>query len=114
MPVAVQASIRLTGFSKTAIDIINVNTAGREGDWGYAVTFRDAIHPPLAHGPQLDAMNRVMLGLLATSMARLRDGPIVKTGLLVWIDEQITLATMGAAYGSSNPYNDPETIRAFK
>ena len=112
MPLVARASVKISRFSKTASDIINTNTNGEEGDWGFLMTFHDAIHPPLAPGMQLDAMNRVMLGSLAASLNRLKQ-QTTKAQLFDWVVRQITQTTTNASYGPSNPYKDAEVEKAF-
>lgn len=113
MPLAAKASVKVSRFSKTASDIINTNTNGEDGDWGYVMTFHDAIQPSLAPGTHLDAMNRVMLGLVAESLNRLKEQVPTTVGLFDWVNHQITLATTNSAYGPSNPYKDPKIETAF-
>lgn len=113
MPLVAKASVKISGFSKTASDIINTNTNGEDGDWGYVLTFRDAIHPSLAPGTQLDGMNRVMLGLVAESLNRVKEQVPKSVKLFEWVSHQITLATTSAAYGPSNPYKEPRFEAAF-
>jgi hypothetical protein len=72
MPLVAKASVKISGFSKTAIDIINTNMNGEQDDWGYVMTFRDSIHPFLARGTHLNALNRIMLGLVEESLNKFR------------------------------------------
>jgi hypothetical protein len=113
MPLAAKASVKVSRFSKTASEIINTNTNGEEGEWGYVHTFHDAIQPSLAPGAQLDAMNRVMLGLVASSLHQLREQATTEVRLFDWVKHQITFATTSSAYGPSNPYKDPGVMAAF-
>jgi hypothetical protein len=113
MPLVAKASVKVSRFSKTASEIINTNTNGEEGDWGYVHTFHDAIQPSLAPGAQLDVMNRVMLGLVAASIYRLKEQNATEVRLFDWVKHQITLATTSSAYGPSNPYKDPAVETAF-
>jgi hypothetical protein len=113
MPLVAKASVKVSRFSKTASEIINTNTNGEDGDWGYVMTFHDAIQPSLAPCTHLDAMNRVMLGLVAESLNRLKDEVPTTVKLFDWVRHQITLATTSSAYGPSNPYKDPSIEAAF-
>jgi len=113
MPLVADASVKVSRFSKTASDIINMNINGNDGNWGYVMTFHDAIQPSLAHGMQLDAMNRTMLGLVAQSFNRPREEAPTTVKLFDWVQHQITLATTGSVYGPSNPYKDPKLEAAF-
>ncbi|KAF2635621.1 cytochrome P450 [Massarina eburnea CBS 473.64] len=114
MPLAAKASVKVSQFSKTASEIINTNTNGEDGDWGYVMTFHDAIQPSLAPGTHLDAMNRVMLGLVAQSLNGLKERSHTTVKLFDWVQHQITLATTSSAYGPSNPYKDPSIEAAFR
>jgi len=107
------ASIKVTGFSNTTKEIFASESAGGEGSKGYAMTFDDYTHPPLAPGMQLDAMNRVMLGLVAGVLKRVGEQMVTKVSLFEWVKEQITMITTSAAYGPTNPYKDPEIKAAF-
>ncbi|KAF2793663.1 cytochrome P450 [Melanomma pulvis-pyrius CBS 109.77] len=113
MPLVAKASVKVSRFSKTASDIINTNTNGEEGDWGYVMTFHDTIQPSLAPGTHLDAMNRVMLGLVAEYLNRLREQLPTTVRLFDWVKHQITLATTSSTYGPSNPYKSPTVEAAF-
>jgi hypothetical protein len=77
------------------------------------MTFHDAIQPSLAPGTHLDAMNRVMLGLVAGSLNRLKEQLPTTVRLFDWVNHQITLVTTSSAYGPSNPYKDPQFEAAF-
>jgi hypothetical protein len=109
-----QASVKVARFSKTATDIVNTITHGEEGDSGMVMTFHDATQPALAPGMQLDAMNRVMLGLVAAALNRMREQEVMKVKLFNWVKGQITMATTNSAYGPANPYKGPEILDAFE
>lgn len=109
-PLMADASSKIMQLSKTGSEILNTNTNGDEGPEGYVITFHDATQPPLAPGPDLDAMNRVMLGLVAMALNRVRDGGVKRVKLNEWVTEQITMATTNAAYGPANPYKDPKFV----
>lgn len=113
MPLVAKASVKVSRFSKTASDIINTNTNGEDGDWGYVMTFHDSLQPSLAPGMHLDAMNRAMLGLVAESLNRLKKQVPKTVRLFDWVTHEIALATTSSVYGPSNPYNDPECEAAF-
>lgn len=49
---------------------------GEEGDWGYSMTFYKMLHIPLAPGPELDAMNRVMAQKVSASMSESKAGTL--------------------------------------
>lgn len=113
MPLIANASVKVSRFSKTASEIINTNTNGEDGDWGYVMTFHDAIQPSLAPGRHLDGMNRVMLGLVAKSISELGKQVPTSVRMFEWVKNQITLATTSSAYGQFNPYKDPKVEAAF-
>jgi hypothetical protein len=113
MPMAAKGSIKVSRFSKMATDIINTNTNGEDGDWGYVHTFHDAIQSSLAPGAKLDAMNRVMLGVVAASIERVAEEPAKCIRLHEWVKHQITLATTDSVYGPANPYRDSAVEKAF-
>jgi hypothetical protein len=92
-------------------DILNTNTNGDEGPWGYSMTFYKAIHTPLAPGPDLDAMNRVMAEKIVDAMDGLKEERTV--GLFEFIRHEITLATTDSIYGPHNPFKDIEIENSF-
>lgn len=98
MPLVAKASIKVFRFSKTASDIINTNTNGEDGDWGYVMTFEDSTHPSLAPGLHLDGMNRVMLGMVMEFLNRLKEQGRTNVSLFDWVQRQVTLATTGSVY----------------
>lgn len=53
MPLVADASVKVSGFSKTASEIIHTNINCEDGDWGYVMTFHNATQPQLAPGPYL-------------------------------------------------------------
>ncbi|KAF2868440.1 cytochrome P450 [Massariosphaeria phaeospora] len=113
MPIVAKASINVSRFSKTASEIIILNSNGDDGYWGYIMTFHDAVAPSLVPGADLDGMNRAMLKLVAVSLNRLREQAATNVKLFGWVRHQMTLATTSAAYGPSNPYKDPTVEAAF-
>jgi hypothetical protein len=104
-PLAIKAAANVGRFSNATMEVLSTN--------GYGDTFHDAIHPPLAPGENLDAMNRVMLGIVAASLNGLRKQQKTQVELLAWVTRQITIATTGATYGPDNPWRDPEFEAAF-
>jgi hypothetical protein len=113
MPMAAKGSIKVSRFSTAAADIINTNTNGEEGDWGYVHTFHDAIQSSLSPGTKLDAMNRVMLGLVAASIDHIAKEPAMCVLLHDWVKHQITLASTDSVYGPANPFRDSAIKKAF-
>jgi hypothetical protein len=87
------------------------NVNGDEGHWGYSVTFYKMIHTPLAPGPELDAMNRVMAQRVTASIDALQAPKT--TPLFEFVRKEITLATTDSVYGPKNPFKDPAISEAF-
>ena len=110
-PLEAKLATSVCGSSKTARDILNTNTNGDEGDWGYSITFYKMIHTPLSPGPELDAMNRVMAQKVTASIDRIRVQKVVR--LFEFIRHEITLATTDSVYGPQNPFKDPEIEDSF-
>lgn len=108
-----KGSIAVSGFSKTGADIINTNTNGEDGNWGYVNTFHDAIHPAVSPGRNLDALNRMMLGLVAAQFDEQAKHGRQDVKLFEWVRKQITLATTDSVYGPGNPYRDSAIEQAF-
>ncbi|TVY68970.1 Cholesterol 7-alpha-monooxygenase [Lachnellula suecica] len=109
-PLEAKFTTSICGTSKIAHDILNTNVNGDEGFWGYSVTFYKAIHTPLAPGPELDAMNRVMAQKVSASVDRLEERVV---GLFEFIRHEITLATTDSVYGPKNPFKDPAIVESF-
>ncbi|CAG8958374.1 hypothetical protein HYFRA_00011051 [Hymenoscyphus fraxineus] len=114
-PIEAHASMRLCATSKIANEILGTNVNGEEGNWGFSMTFYKTILAPLAPGPDLDAMNRVMAQKVTDSMSRLyahqKGEKVVR--LFDFIKHEITLATTDSVYGPSNPFKDPRIEKAF-
>ncbi|KAH8721505.1 cytochrome P450 [Phaeosphaeriaceae sp. PMI808] len=90
-PLEAKLAKNVCGSSTTANDILNKNVNGDEGFWGYSITHYKAIHPPLFPGPGLDAMNRVMVQKIATSLHKLQTTKVTK--LFDFVKHEITHAT---------------------
>ena len=114
-PIEAKFAMTVCASSKEANDILNINVNGDEGDWGYSVSFYKALHPPLAPGPGLDGMNRVMVQNIAASLESLRtgEGKPTKISLVRWLRHEITMATTNSVYGPLNPFKDPKVEEAF-
>lgn len=110
-PLEAKFAISVCGTSKTANDILNTNTNGEEGDWGYSVTFYKSIHVPLAPGPDLDAMNRVMAQKVSASIDGIKGQKVVQ--LFEFIKNEIALATTDSVYGPKNPFHDRTIVNSF-
>lgn len=113
MPMIAKAAIMVSGFSKVGADIINTNTNGEDGDVGYVNTFHDAIHPAVSPGRNLDALNRMMLGLVASQFDEQAKHQKQNVTFYEWVRRQITLATTNSVYGPGNPYRDTAIEQAF-
>lgn len=113
MPMIAKGSIMVSRFSKAGAEIINTNTNGENGDWGYVNTFHDAIQPAVSPGRHLDTMNRMMLGLVASQFDEQANYQRQKVKLFEWVRHQITLATTSSVYGSGNPFRDCAIEQAF-
>jgi hypothetical protein len=113
MPMIVKASIMVSGFSKAGTEIINTNSNGEDGDGGYVKTFHDAIHPAISPGRNLDALNRTMLGLVASQFDEQANYQKQNVKFFEWVRHQITLATTNSVYGPGNPYRDSAIQQAF-
>ncbi|KAJ8069257.1 hypothetical protein OCU04_002921 [Sclerotinia nivalis] len=110
-PLEAMGAMSVCGSSKTANDILNTNINGDEGDWGYSMTFYKTIHKPLAPGPELDAMNRVMAQKVAASVDGIKGERSVR--LFDFIKREIAMATTESVYGPQNPFKDPVVADGF-
>ncbi|KAI9649219.1 hypothetical protein NHQ30_001787 [Ciborinia camelliae] len=110
-PLEAKGAMSVCGTSKITNDILNTNINGEEGDWGYSMTFYKAIHKPLAPGPDLDAMNRVMAQKVAASIDGIKGQRTVP--LFDFIKREIAIATTDSVYGPQNPFKDPAVADGF-
>ena len=114
-PIEAKFAMIVCNLSKKANDILNVNTNGEQGDWGYSMEFHKSLHPSLASGAGLDAMNRIMIQNIASSIDRLQPvgGKPTRIGLMAWVRHEMTTATTESVYGPLNPFRDPKVEEAF-
>lgn len=119
-PVEAKFAMTICASSKEANRILNMNINGDEGDWGYSMDYHKSLHPSMAPGPGLDAMNRVMIKNITISLDRLYPSgkdinrPMRKQiGLMKWLRHETTLATTNSVYGPLNPFKDPNVEEAF-
>ncbi|KAF2868593.1 putative 25-hydroxycholesterol 7-alpha-hydroxylase [Massariosphaeria phaeospora] len=110
-PLEVKFASNICGSSKAANEILTRNVNGEEGDWGYSMTFYKAIHTPLAPGPGLDAMNRIMAERVVASIDGMKDRKRAK--LFNFVKHEITLATTESVYGPQNPFRDRAVEESF-
>lgn len=119
-PIEAKFAMTVCASSKEANRILNLNINGDEGDWGLSMDYHKSLHPSLAPGPGLDAMNRIMLKNISISLDHLHscmndvDRPVGKQiGLMKWLRHETTLATTNSVYGPLNPFKDPKVEAAF-
>jgi hypothetical protein len=110
-PIESKFSKSICGSSKQAIEILDWNVDGSQGDDSMILTFFKAIHTPLAPGKELDHMNRVMAQTVAGAVERLKGEKVVR--LFEFVAHEITRATTDAVYGPENPFRDPEVAESF-
>ncbi|THV54588.1 hypothetical protein BGAL_0024g00540 [Botrytis galanthina] len=114
-PISAKFANQLCGVSRKAREVLAVNVNGDEGDWGLNMEATHVMKMATAPGPGLDAMNRVMVGIVAESL----DGLIgegkesVEIGLHAWLRALITMATTESIYGPRNPYRDVKVQDSF-
>ncbi|KAF2837754.1 cytochrome P450 [Patellaria atrata CBS 101060] len=111
--IAAKFSQKICGSSKEANDIVNFDILGKENSTSYLLSFFKAIHPPLMPGPDLDAMNRVMVSRVASSVDDLAASTPITIDLYKWLRHELTLATTESNYGPSNPFRDDKIADAF-
>lgn len=114
-PIAAHFSKSFCLSSKEANDIIDINTNGDDGDFGYVPSFYKMLAPSLAPGPGLDEMNRVMIENVAISLESLAV-PATKGQKIMlssWLRHEITVATTNSVYGPLNPFKDRKVEDAF-
>ncbi|KAF7950961.1 uncharacterized protein EAE97_002513 [Botrytis byssoidea] len=110
-PLEAMGAMSVCGSSKIANDILNANTNGEEGDWGYSMTFYKTIHKPLSPGPELDAMNRIMAQNITASLDGIKGKLVVS--LFDFIKREIAIAMTDSVYGPQNSFKDPVVADGF-
>ncbi|KAF1955200.1 cytochrome P450 [Byssothecium circinans] len=112
-PVVAMASPRIAGCSAEAEKALQYNVDGKQGEKGYLRTFFTTMHPSLAPGPALDAMNRIMIQQIAKSADALASASMKRVNLCDWLRHELTMATTYSVYGPGNPMVDEKVERAF-
>ncbi|KAF2708582.1 putative cytochrome P450 [Pleomassaria siparia CBS 279.74] len=112
-PIVAMATQRVSGCSPQGNSIIQYNIDGSQGDRGYVITFFKTMHPALAPGPSLDAMNRIMIQNIAKSADALATSPVNRLNLCKWLRHELTIATTYSVYGPANPMADAKVEDAF-
>lgn len=85
-----------------------------EGDWGLSMESHAVMRNALLASPDLDRMNRVMIGSIAASFDSLEvsvDKPKLK--LAKWLRRSLTIATTNSVYGPQNPFKDDSVADGF-
>jgi cytochrome P450 len=125
IPIA-QKQARILDFApvetKVAINVMGASPDGRKilvrkrdniEDFSYAIEFDKAIHPAIAPGTKLDAMNRLAIHEVSTTLELLATRAPRTLKLFEWIKKEITLVTTKAVYGPKNPFNDAKIQNAY-
>lgn len=114
-PIEAKFAMTICKTSQEANDILNRNVNGEEGDWGLMIDFYKSIHPALAPGGGLDAMNRIMIQNIACSLENLNtmSSGSRRIRLNEWCRHEITMTTTNSVYGHQNPFKDRAIEDAF-
>ena len=83
------------------------------GEFAYAITFDQAIHPGVAPGPALDAMNRASVETIDQCLREVESNGPQQVRLFEWARKTIAYATTEAVYGPMNPFRDPAVQDGF-
>ncbi|MCJ1310073.1 hypothetical protein MMC25_003734 [Agyrium rufum] len=114
-PFIAQLGARLTGADPATRAIINTNTNGEDGHWGYVIEIHDRTVIALRPGPALLSMTLNMLedlGVYLDAIAESDEGKIV--GLEEWLREVLTVCSSSSIYGSENPVaTDSSMTKAY-
>jgi hypothetical protein len=123
---AAQKQVRILDFapmeSKVAMNVMGSGPEGKEvllrskegvGDYAYAILFDKAIHASVSPGPQLDAMNRSSVEIVARSVEELASRSPARLKLFEWVKKEITFATTESVYGPQNPFRNPKLQDAY-
>ena len=114
-PVEAKFAVQLCGISSKTREILFQNVNGDEGDWGFSMETFSGMRAALSPGPGLDAMNRVMIENIASSLDDLIPvgKKVAKVKLNLWLRKIVTKATTNAVYGPQNPFKDEEVSDSF-
>ena len=113
-PIEAKFASRVCGSSPEAQEILMKNVNGDQGDWGLSMEAYAAIKDALAPGAELDAMNRIMVQNVASSLDDLEAaGTSTRVGLAQWLRTTITKATTNSVYGPQNPYRNEDVQNGF-
>lgn len=105
-----QAATNICSLSKPANDVV---AQGLMEDDSYTAKFASAIHPALAPGANLDAMNRNAAQSIARSLDNLQKEGGRTANLFDWVRDEMIMATTNAVYGPHNPLRDPEVLKSW-
>ncbi|KAI1146364.1 cytochrome P450 [Nemania diffusa] len=108
-PIEVRAAENVMGASKAAVKIMSHDMTA---DHGYLATFNNSIHPALSPGAELDAMNRVSVESIATSLNTIATKR-TRIQMFPWIRHEIFMATSDGVYGPKNPLRQPNVEAAW-
>jgi hypothetical protein len=98
---------RVCGSSAETHEILMRNVSGDEGDWGLSMESYAGIRAALFPGQDLDAMNRVMIMNISSSLDTvIFPGKEARVNLGKWLRSTITLATTNPIYGPHNSFKD--------
>ncbi|KAF2677803.1 hypothetical protein K458DRAFT_395607 [Lentithecium fluviatile CBS 122367] len=102
---------RCDAFMKDPLFLFNID--GSQRDRSYVTTFPKNIHPTLAPGESLNAMNRIMIQNIAKSADALAAPSPRRIKVGRWLRYEVILATTNSVYGPGNPLLDPDVENAF-
>lgn len=83
------------------------------GEFTYAINFDKALHPGLAPGPPLDALNRASVEIIDECLRDLESEAPQQVQLFEWVSKTLSYASTEAVYGPMNPFRDPAVQDAY-
>jgi len=99
------------GLSKEGQKIVR---QGLGTEQGFSETWPKYIMPAMSPGPDLDAINRKAIQVLAEYTEILRAQGTHRLPLRTWSRKVMVVATSEAIWGEKNPYRDPEVAEAWR
>jgi hypothetical protein len=110
---AIEAALatKVFGISKATNDILGRDVAADEG---YLMMYPKYIHASLAAGPELDAMNRTAIQVIAESIEKRWKQGTSTVNMYRWIRREMLVASTDSVYGPNNPYRDPKMQEAWE
>ncbi|KAK4207591.1 cholesterol 7-alpha-monooxygenase [Rhypophila decipiens] len=109
-PIEAKGARDMLGCSDTADKIVSLDPTK---DGSYLMTFNKFIHPALAPGIHLDAMNKISVRRISEIIGELQAKAPKKMKLFEWTRHSMLLVSTDSFFGPRNPFRDPALEEAW-